>query len=86
MVIAGRPGRTRTHNKRFWRPPLYHWSYWPVSDPLILAGLFVHRMVTAPTAVLLELHTLRMSALVLIGCVVATLAIAAGEGDESTHE
>ena len=36
--------------------------------------------------ILLELHTLRMSALVLIGGVVATLAIAAGEGDESTHE
>src|SRR6266850_516666 len=25
----GRPARTRTWNMRFWRPPLYHWSYWP---------------------------------------------------------
>src|SRR2546426_1627084 len=27
----GRPARTRTWNMRFWRPPLYHWSYWPVA-------------------------------------------------------
>jgi hypothetical protein len=26
----GRPGGTRTPNMRFWRPPLYHSSYWPV--------------------------------------------------------
>src|SRR5205807_5774548 len=26
---VGRPGGTRTPNMRFWRPPLYHWSYWP---------------------------------------------------------
>src|SRR5882672_5981831 len=29
----GRPARTRTWNMRFWRPPLYHWSYWPGWSP-----------------------------------------------------
>src|SRR2546428_10296707 len=31
QVEVGRPGGTRTPNMRFWRPPLYHWSYWPTT-------------------------------------------------------
>src|SRR6267143_960021 len=34
---VGRPGGTRTPNMRFWRPPLYHWSYWPSYAPPIRA-------------------------------------------------
>ncbi len=38
----GRPGGTRTPNMRFWRPPLYHSSYWPVHIPSVSRCL-VHR-------------------------------------------
>src|SRR5713101_3428837 len=37
---VGRPGGTRTPNMRFWRPPLYHWSYWPGSQPGYLVSLW----------------------------------------------
>ena len=29
QVKLGRPGGSRTHNPRFWRPVLYQLSYWP---------------------------------------------------------
>ena len=81
---AGRPGRTRTHNERFWRPPLYHWSYWPVGC-WRLAGLLVQGVLAAPRAVLLELHALRIVLLVLVRGVIAALALSAGEGNHGTH-
>src|SRR2546429_2873051 len=43
---VGRPGGTRTPNMRFWRPPLYHWSYWP----LLLLRLLVVRVLAATRA------------------------------------
>lgn len=46
----GRPGGTRTPNKRIWSPPLYHWSYWP-SLHLYLFCLFVRRVSTALSAI-----------------------------------
>lgn len=43
-------------------------------------------VVTAPLAVLLELDTIRIVLLVLLGRVVATLAFSACKGDQSTHQ
>lgn len=82
---TGTPGRTRTLNTRFWRPMLYQLNYWRVNDKR-LASLFVHRVTTAPGAILLNLHTIRHGCLVLGRRVVATLALSACKGDESTHE
>lgn len=64
---------------------LYQLNYWRVNDKR-LAGLFVHRMTTAPGAILLDLHTIRHGCLVLGRRVIATLALGACKGDESTHE
>src|SRR3989304_4658545 len=30
--LSGRPGGSRTPNLRFWRPPLYQLSYWPIKS------------------------------------------------------
>ena len=43
-------------------------------------------MAFAPLAVLLELEALRIILLVLLGRVVAALALGAGQSDQSTHE
>ena len=51
-----------------------------------LTGLAMHCVMTAPLAVLLKLHTIRMGLLVLFGRVVAALAFGAGQSDQSTHE
>lgn len=64
---------------------LYQLNYWRVNDKR-LASLFVHRVTTAPGAILLDLHTIRHGCLVLGRRVVATLALSACKGDESTHE
>ena len=41
---------------------------------------------TAPLAILLELDSVRIILLVLLGRVVSTLAFSACKGDQSTHE
>ena len=46
----------------------------------------MHRVVTAPLAILLELDTIRIVLLVLLGRVVAALALRARQGDQRTHE
>jgi len=43
-------------------------------------------MMTTPLAILLELDTVRIILLVLLGRVVAALAIGARQSDQSTHE
>ena len=63
---------------------LYQLNYWRVNDKR-LASLFVHRVTTAPGAILLDLHTIRHGCLVLGRRVVATLALGAGKCNESTH-
>ena len=46
----------------------------------------MRRVMTAPLAVLLELDAVRIVLLVLLGRVVAALALGAGQSDQSTHE
>ena len=58
----------------------------PVSSPEPLSSFFVQRVLVAPLAVLLELDTVRVILLVLLGRVVAALALGAGQGDQRTHE
>lgn len=41
---------------------------------------------TTPLAILLELDTVRVVLLVLLGRVIAALAIGAGQSDQRTHE
>jgi hypothetical protein len=43
-------------------------------------------VVTTPTAILLELDTIGVILLVLLGRIVAALALSAGQGDQCTHE
>ena len=64
---------------------LYQLNYWRVMT-LRLTGLFVNSVLAAPGAILLELHTIRSIALVLVGGVIATLALGACEGNHCTHE
>ena len=59
-----------------------NWSYWPVSE---LPRLPVESVALAPLAVLLELKTVRIILLILLGRVIATLALGACESDQSTH-
>ena len=82
-LVTGTPGRTRTLNTRFWRPMLYQLNYWRMY--VRLASLFVHGVLTAPRAILLDLHAIRHVRLVLGRRVVATLALGAGKCNESTH-
>lgn len=46
----------------------------------------MRRVMTAPLAVLLQLDAIRIVLLVLLGRVVAALALGAGQSDQSTHE
>ena len=58
----------------------------PVSSPEPLSSLAVQGVMAAPLAVLLELDTVRVILLVLLGRVIAALAISARQSDQSTHE
>ena len=46
----------------------------------------MQRVLLAPLAVLLQLDTIRVVLLVLLGRVVAALALRARQGDQRTHE
>ena len=54
IVLNGRPGGNRTHNLRFWRPPLCQLSYRPLRSPKYIT-LFpksyerILRTIPAPT-------------------------------------
>ena len=63
---------------------LYQLNYWRKYKRL--AGLFVNSVLTAPRAILLDLHTIRHVRLVLGSRIVATLALGAGKCNESTHK
>ena len=45
----------------------------------------MQRVLLAPLAILLQLDTIRVVLLVLLGRVVAALALSAGQGDQRTH-
>ena len=60
------------------------WSYWPVFP--ILSSFLVQGMGTTPLAILLELNTIGIILLVLLGRIVSTLAFSACKGDQSTHQ
>ena len=51
----------------------------------ILAGFLVQRVLTAPRAIFLHLKSIRVVRLVLLRGVVATLALSACKGNQSTH-
>ena len=51
----------------------------------MLAGLTVNRVLAAPTAVLVELDTIRMKRLVLRHSIVTALAFGASEANHGTH-
>ena len=46
----------------------------------------MHSVLTAPLAILVKLKTVGVVLLVLLGRVVAALALSAGQGDQRTHE
>ena len=61
-------------------------SYSPArNEGTLLARLLVHGVCTAPATVLLELDAVGVILLVLVGVIVATLALLASERDELTH-
>ena len=45
----------------------------------------MHRVVTTPLAILLELNTIRIILLVFLGRVIAALALGAGQSDQRAH-
>ena len=65
-----------------------NWSYWPIACAFLdrLASLTMQGVMATPLAVLLELDTVRIVLLVLLGRVVAALALRARQGDQRTHE
>ena len=65
-----------------------NWSYWPmlVQTSDALSGFFMHRVALAPLAVLLQLDTIRIVLLVLLGRVITALALRARQSDQRTHE
>ena len=73
---------------RFWRPPLYQLELlaYACLEPNLLASFLVQRMLVAPLAVLLQLDTIRIVLLVLLGRVVTALAHRARQSDQRTHE
>src|SRR5438270_6399640 len=75
----GRPARTRTWNMRFWRPPLYHWSYWPTWR---LLRLLVIGVLAAPRAELGQDQLVGHGPFVLRGRVVPLVAHRALERDD----
>src|SRR5262249_31946622 len=77
----GRPARTRTWNMRFWRPPLYHWSYWPTPR---LLRLLVLGVLAAARAELGQDQLVGHGPLVLGGRVVPLLGHGALEGDDGS--
>ena len=46
----------------------------------------MHGVMTAPFAIFLKLNTIRIILLVLLGRIVAALALSACQSDQSTHE
>src|ERR1041384_3234556 len=76
----GRPARTRTWNMRFWRPPLYHWSYWPKCGRLL--RLLVLGVLAAVRAELGQDQLVGHGPLVLRRRVVPVLAHRAFESDD----
>ena len=46
----------------------------------------MHSVLTAPLAILIKLEAVGVVLLVLLGRVVAALALSAGQSDQSTHE
>ena len=46
----------------------------------------MQRVLLAPLAILLQLDTIRVVLLVLLGRVITPLALGAGQSDQSTHE
>lgn len=65
-----------------------NWSYWPIACASLdrLASLAMQGVMATPLAVFLELDTIRIVLLVLLGRVVAALALRARQGDQRTHE
>lgn len=74
---------------RFWRPPLYQLELLACAlfrKPNLLASFAVQGVMTTPLAVLLELDTVRIILLVLLGRIIAAFAFGARQSDQSTHE
>lgn len=63
-----------------------NWSYWPISVSESLASFLVQGMGATPLAILLELNTIGIILLVLLGRIVSTLAFSTCKGDQSTHQ
>ena len=62
-----------------------NWSYWPVHIPKRLTSLTVRGVTSTPAAILLELDTIGVILLVLLGRVVTALALRTRQGNHRTH-
>lgn len=65
-----------------------NWSYWPMLVPTLntLSSFLVQRVVSTPLAILVHLDAIRIVLLVLLGRIIAALAISAGQSDQRAHE
>ncbi len=82
---VGRTGRNRTRNPRFWRPVLYQLNYCPATSINQRLALFVICVFPAGGAELLQLHSVRMLALVAGRSIITIFAIFAGKDDYISH-
>jgi hypothetical protein len=74
---------------RFWRPPLYHSSYWPVSKAstwrLCSSRFLMWRMSAAVVAKLFKLQPLRRGFLILCRRIVAVFAFRTFKSNNISH-
>src|SRR6266571_9070955 len=82
-IGGGRGDRTRTYNRRFWRPVLCQLSYTPALTSLL--RLPMKRMATLMGTVLHQLDPVRIVLLVLARRVRPALALRAGELDDGAR-
>ena len=64
---------------------LYQLNYWPICYLGTLTGLAMQRVMAAPLAVLLQLHTIGSRLFILIRRVITALALGARQRNQSTH-
>src|SRR3990172_5341572 len=80
VVGDGRGDRTRTYNRRVWRPVLYQLRYTPAKAASL--GLSMEGVAAATGTVLLQLDSVRIVPLVLARAVGPLLALRAGQLDD----
>ena len=79
-ILCFRRSRLRTHDLRFWRPPLYQLSYTPWN--LFYFCFLMERMLAVVRAIFHKLQFFLDITLVFAGCIIAPFAFCALKSDQ----